>query len=614
MNFLYPAFLFGALAIAVPIVLHLLRRDVAPDVPFTAVRLLRKSPVERSRRRRIRDLLLLAARVTALLLLASAFARPYLPRAEASSGTLRIVAVDRSFSMGAPGRFDRALALARAAIDEAGFGERVALIAFDERADVLALPGGAGDARAALKGVAPGYRATRYASVLERAAEIASGGTARLLIVTDLQRAGWEGETRTRVPASLSVEVRDAGAPAGNVAIAAVGVDESGVAVTVRNASHQPRQGTVAISHESTVIARSSYTAPADSTADVRVAWPDTGRPSAGSVAVAIDDPSGFPADDRRFALVRKSGAPTVMVITSGEASGFFFLRALDAAGSALEIRQVSAAEIAGGRAKEVAGQAGIVLLSTRNLDRSAREAIVAYVRGGGGLFIAAAPEVEPAVVTTMFGWDTGDLSVDPSPRQVTLTATDIRHPIFRPFGTVAANLGQVRFRQTWRVRPGGWHVPARFSDGSSAVLDRSEGAGRVVIFASDVDKRWNDFPLHPAFVPFSVESVRYLAARHGETEDLLVSRVPAGVHAAPGVQKLPDGRPVAVNVDTRESSTVAMTPAEFGTMIEPVAAPIQAARDGVRAEQAEARQTLWRYGLMLMLLTLVVESFVGRA
>ena len=77
MSFLFPAFLVAALAVALPIALHLLRRDVAPDLPFTAVRLLKKSPVERSRRRRLRDLLLLAARVAALVLLALAFARPF---------------------------------------------------------------------------------------------------------------------------------------------------------------------------------------------------------------------------------------------------------------------------------------------------------------------------------------------------------------------------------------------------------------------------------------------------------------------------------------------------------------------------------------------------------
>ena len=78
MSFLNPLYLVGAALIALPIVLHLLRRDVAPPVPFTAVRLLRKTAVDRSRRHRLRDLLLLAARVCALLLLAASFARPYL--------------------------------------------------------------------------------------------------------------------------------------------------------------------------------------------------------------------------------------------------------------------------------------------------------------------------------------------------------------------------------------------------------------------------------------------------------------------------------------------------------------------------------------------------------
>ena len=77
MSFLYPIFLAGAVAIAIPIALHLLRRDVAPEVPFTAVRLLRRSPLEQTRRKRLRDLLLLLVRVAALLLLAAAFARPY---------------------------------------------------------------------------------------------------------------------------------------------------------------------------------------------------------------------------------------------------------------------------------------------------------------------------------------------------------------------------------------------------------------------------------------------------------------------------------------------------------------------------------------------------------
>ena len=219
MNFLYPAFLLGALAIAIPIALHLLRRDVAPDLPFTAVRLIKKSPVERSRRRRLRDVVLLVTRVAALLLLAAAFARPFAPSAAAAMQPLTIVGIDRSFSMGAPGRFERALQLARTAIDETGFGDRVAVIAFDDRAEVLALPGAAADARASLAALATRSGGTRFSSVINKASELASGGAARLIIISDLQRAGWDGQSRLAVPASLKVEVRDAGATPGNAAV-----------------------------------------------------------------------------------------------------------------------------------------------------------------------------------------------------------------------------------------------------------------------------------------------------------------------------------------------------------------------------------------------------------
>ena len=72
-SFLFPAFLIGSAAIAVPIVLHLMRRETAPLFQFSAVRFLQRVPVEQARRRRLRELLLLALRVAALLLLAVAF-------------------------------------------------------------------------------------------------------------------------------------------------------------------------------------------------------------------------------------------------------------------------------------------------------------------------------------------------------------------------------------------------------------------------------------------------------------------------------------------------------------------------------------------------------------
>jgi hypothetical protein len=612
MNFLYPAFLAGALAIAIPIVLHFLRKDVAPEVPFTAVRLLQKSPIERSRRRRLRDILLLAARVAALLLLALAFARPYLPRAEAAAATgLRIVAIDRSFSMGAPGRFERARDLARAAIDEAGFAERVAVIAFDDRADVIALPGGAADARAALSRVSAGAGATRYPSVLAKAAELAAGGPARLVLVSDLQRAGWDGESRVHVPPSLTVDLRDAGAASANLAVADLRLGNAALVASVRNASGSARSGVVILSRDGNAVTRQPFTVAADASVDVTFDWRAA---STAAVSASIEDGEGFAADNTRHAILSRPPAPTIMVVTSPDANGFYVLRALEAAGGVLEARPVTAQEIAGGRAQSIGRNAAVLLLSTRGLDRPARDAIAAFVRGGGGLLVAAAPDVEADVVAGMFGWPANTFSVDPTPRQVTLTVTDVRHPVFRPFGALTANLGQVPFRQSWRTRAdGAWQVPATFSDGSPAVLERGEGSGRVVVVTSDLDRRWNDFPLHPSFVPFVVEAVRHVSSRQAQPQEFIAGRAPAGVSGEPGIHKTSDGRTVAVNVDPRESSTAVMTAPEFLQMIDASDAAPGSASQQATAQQTESRQNLWQYGLVLMLLTLVTESFIGK-
>ena len=51
MAFLSPLFLYGALAAAVPIVLHLLKREPEARVRFAAVKLLKKAPVEHTQRK-----------------------------------------------------------------------------------------------------------------------------------------------------------------------------------------------------------------------------------------------------------------------------------------------------------------------------------------------------------------------------------------------------------------------------------------------------------------------------------------------------------------------------------------------------------------------------------
>ena len=106
-SFVHPGFLaLGAVAAAVPIIVHLLTRPRPVRLPLSTLRFVREAIRQRRSRHRLRDLLVLAARTAAILLLALALARPqWGDRAVVADGgdgqLVRVVVLDTSQSMAA---------------------------------------------------------------------------------------------------------------------------------------------------------------------------------------------------------------------------------------------------------------------------------------------------------------------------------------------------------------------------------------------------------------------------------------------------------------------------------------------------------------------------------
>jgi hypothetical protein len=614
-SFLTPLYLAGAALIALPIILHLLRRDVAPSVAFTAVSLLKKSPVDRSRHHRLRDVLLLAARIAALLLLAASFARPYLAGAPSTDRTT-VVAIDRSFSMAEPARFERARALASEAVDQAR-GDRVVLIAFDDRADVVSAAGTAADARAALASVTPGFGATRYAAAFDKAAELLQDeNNGRLVVVSDLQRSGFDEDSAV-LPEGIDLQVRGVGASAANLSVTGAAIDRRQVVATIRNFGPRPVTADVKIVADDQSLPARRVTIPAGDALDV----PFQAAGDLRKLTATVDDPDGYAADNARFTLAETRTLPRILIVTGGPAAGgpgatngFYLSRALLAEaedGPDFDVSTVTGGAFAAMPADRIREQSVVMLLSTHGLDRRVRDNLRGFLEGGGGVFIVAGQEVDPAVVSTLLDWQP-----PLAPREMrdagVLAATDLRHPVFRPFDAVAANFGQVMFDRAWQVDAGpAWRVVARYTNGGTAVAERlSTTPGRVLLFTSDLDRKWNDFPLNPAFVPFTQEVARYLGAHPPAAPAYLVADVPAGVAPRPGLIQS-GNRTLAINVDSRESAVAPVTPAEFQKLVTRSSGASQP-RAVRLARETEGQQNYWRYGLMLMLGALVVEAFLG--
>lgn len=131
--FVNPAMIAGALALAIPLAIHLLTRRTPVLITFPTLRFLMAAKANQSRLFRIRHYVLLLVRSLVILLLLAAFLRPVLTKgtlaatAAPEGGTATVVIVDTSLSMGYAKRgvspLARGLSAAETTINQLGSGD-----------------------------------------------------------------------------------------------------------------------------------------------------------------------------------------------------------------------------------------------------------------------------------------------------------------------------------------------------------------------------------------------------------------------------------------------------------------------------------------------------------
>src|ERR1700687_3242680 len=108
MGFLTPWFLGGLVAVGLPIWLHLLRKHKTTPTPFSSLMFFEQRTQSSIKHRRLRYLVLFSLRTLLFLLLALAFAHPFVEQRSLPfqhNGEITVVALDNSLSMRAGDRF-----------------------------------------------------------------------------------------------------------------------------------------------------------------------------------------------------------------------------------------------------------------------------------------------------------------------------------------------------------------------------------------------------------------------------------------------------------------------------------------------------------------------------
>lgn len=523
MGFLAPWFLGGALAVGLPIWLHLLRQHKSVPLPFSSLMFFEQRTQSSIKHRRLRYLLLFAMRVALIVLLALAFANPFVESSGGSSSgsdKMVVLAVDNSFSMRQGDRLARAKQEASTAISAVRPSDRAQVLAFNSGLAVMNEPTADPAAlRAAVQAIQPSDGRGSYAELARALRSIAQ--SARMPVeahlFSDLQKSSWPSnfaDTRLADGVKLvfhpSVQKREPNFAVETATAPRRVYDPKKARIQATISSYGGDRATrrVVLALNGKELQSKQVEVAQGGRASVEFLTLDAPYGS-NRGEIRIEPPDAFPNDDRFYFSVERADPRRVLFVHE-ERDGrslLYFRTALDASNEGAFALDAVQPQQSGNISPSK--YALVVLSDVASVPAGFEEALRSYVRGGGSVWVSLGrfarertkvPIFEEAVTEAKYSTREGE-------RFKSVASFDPAHPALR----AASTWDSVKFYRSIRVDSGKSKVLAKLTDDTPLLLEKQIGEGRVLVFASTFDNVANDFPIHASWVPFIAETTRYL-------------------------------------------------------------------------------------------------------
>lgn len=370
--------------------------------------------------------------------------------------------------------------------------------------------------------------------------------------------------------------------------------------------------------------------------------------PEAGGEALLPDD--ALALDNRRVFASGRAGALHVLLREDGEPSPLRL--ALEAGGEAagLDVQAVDATALA----TQAANADAIVIGDVERLGPAETQAVLDAWRGGGALLLVPGERADAAWWNGALLGETssgtlGALDAAPAGAEWRLRLEAAGHPALEGFAARPGEpLSAARFLRTRAFAPAaGARAIARYDAARAALVE----APRVLVLSAALDAASSDFATSGAFLPLVHQCARVLArgtaaaslapgdvwrgpAATGEWRvsaedgrDVPVSfggeqgatRLVTAPLEVPGLYRVWQGRALrgsfAVNPDPAESDLATVPERELIAAFPSGTAAVLRAGESLALRVREARygRELWPWFVVIALLLLATESFVGR-
>lgn len=537
MGVLAPLFLAGLTALSLPLILHLVRRTPRGRQLFSSLMFLAPTPPKLTRRSRLDQLFLLMLRLTALGLLAFAFARPFLREAASLTsfdlpGRRVALLVDASASMRRGDLWKQAMKLAEQEIADLNPQDDIALFTFDDRLHtnidfdkdgvppVTAKPQ---VVRNRLKELKPTWDTSDLGTALVAlAGDMDAAGDVRqsslephIVVISDFQKGSrLEALQAFEWPARVSVVCRTVTPAGGTNAFAHVLIDEAAeetadLRVRVVNAADSSgEQFYLAWSGDPARVKKPPEIAvhvPPGQSRVVRM--PRTADTLEADRIVLRGDDHDFDNTHYVVPLVKR---PVTVLYAGTDAlddqRGLPFYLRLATANDPLRQVDVKLADAAKPLLPPGEPVPELVVVS-RVLAADQQSALKGYIERGGTLLLV--PLDQTGVEGLTYFYDDVEVPANPAKPAsdyLLFGELDFQHPLFAPFaGPRYGDFTKIHF---WKHRavslktPAVSKVLARFDNGDPAMIERTPGTGRVLALTSGWNPDDSQLALSSKFVP----------------------------------------------------------------------------------------------------------------
>jgi hypothetical protein len=529
MGLFAPWFLAALAGLGLPVYLHLLKRQTSKPKQVSSLMLYESRTQASTRHKSLRYFLLLSLRLLVLLLLIVAFANPFINRDAAtfSANRLVLLVIDNSFSMRAGSRLDDARQAAVSVLSGKG-AARAQVAAYGSQLQFMTQPiEDQGQLRAAIQAIQPSDGHGNFGELTRAVKTLAESIhlPIEFHFFSDMQRSSLAGNfSDMALPANVRLFTHAVVTkPQPNWTVESVeapgqiwGKDAKPVHVraVIAGFGTPAAQRTASLVVNGKTAAAKTVAVPANGRASVE--FPSLEVPYGfNRCEIKIDSADALPADDQRHFAVERSDPQKALLVHNftDTRSPLYISAALTAAAqSAFILESIGTNEAAD---RQLSNYAFVILSDLNSMPPLLENALTGYVKAGGGVFIAAGTSAGARLQIPIFGAriaDTRDYSRVPD-RFMGVGSSDSSYPAVAK----AEGWPGVKFFYALNVDPGDARVIVRLSDQTPLLLEKRIGEGRVVLFASALDNLTNDFPLHPAFVPFIEQTARYLAGSERE-------------------------------------------------------------------------------------------------